>query len=90
MPRFCVDFQSSENCPKTKREFPKIIGHKFYQKHFPKFYNFPEFSQNFESNLVKVCFQFCLAAESIGQDGTILPDNQTIKLRESRGGWVAM
>ena len=31
-----------------------------------------------------LCFQFCLAAESIGQDGVILPDDQPINLRESR------
>ena len=31
-----------------------------------------------------LCFQFCLAAESIGQDDVILPDDQPINLRESR------
>ena len=35
-------------------------------------------------------FQFCLAAKSIGQDGTILRDDQPIKLRESRAGWLAI
>ena len=36
--------------------------------------------------LVNVYFQFCLAAESIKQDGAILPDDQPIKLQESRTG----
>ena len=36
--------------------------------------------------MVDVRFQFCLAAESIGQDDAILPDDQPIKLRESSAG----
>ena len=40
---------------------------------------------------MNVPFQFCLAAESaIGQDGTILPDDQPIKLRKSRAGVVGI
>ena len=31
-------------------------------------------------------FQFCLAAESIGQDGTAPPNDQPINLRESKEG----
>ena len=60
----------------------KIIVHKFNQKYFSEFYNFPKFSENFETILVNVRFQLWLAAESIGQDGAILPDDQPIKLRE--------
>ena len=74
---FSVNFQIfrklSENSP---RIFRKIIAQEFYQKHFPEFYNFPKFSENFETILVDVRFQFCLAAESIGQDGAHLPDDQ--------------
>ena len=55
-------------------------------KHFPEFYNFLKFSENFEKMLVNVQWQFCLAAEFIGQDGAILPDDQPIKLQESRAG----
>ena len=74
----------SENCPKNYGELPEeVITREFYQKHFPKFYNFPKFCKTI---LVDVRFQFCLAAESIGQDGAILPDDQQIKLRESRAG----
>ena len=29
-------------------------------------------------------FHFCLEAESIGQEGAILPDGQPIKLQETR------
>ena len=47
---------------------------------------FAEFSKNFETILVNVRCQFCLAAELIQQDGTILPDDQLIKLQESRAG----
>ena len=85
--RFSVDFQIfrelSENSPRISRE---IIAHGFYQQHFPEFHNFPKFSENFETILINVHFQFCLAVESVGQDGTILPDDQQIKLRESRAG----
>ena len=31
-------------------------------------------------------FQFWLAAESMGQDGAILPDDQPIKFQENRAG----
>ena len=31
--------------------------------------------------MVNLCFLFCSAAESIGQDGAILPDDQQVKLR---------
>ena len=74
---------------KTYQEFPEaLITHEFYktQKRFPEFYNFLKFSENLETILVDVRFQFCLAAESIWQDGAILPDDQPIKLRESREG----
>ena len=30
-------------------------------------------------------FQFCLAAESVGQDGAILPDDQPVKLQTKQG-----
>ena len=57
----------------------------------PEFYNFPKFSENFETTiLINVRFQFCLAAESVGQDGTILPDDQPIKLLDSRAAWIVM
>ena len=56
------------------------MAHEFSKKHLPEFYDFPKFSENFETILVNMRFQFCLAAESIGQDGAILPDNQPIKL----------
>ena len=59
---------------------------KALQKHFLEFHNFLKFSENFETILINVHFQFCLAAESIGQDGAILPNDQPIKLQESRVG----
>ena len=62
------------------------MAHKFHEKHFPEFYNFPTISENFATILVNVRFQHCFAAESIGQDGDILLDDQPIKLRESRAG----
>ena len=84
---FLLIFKFSENSPKiSPRISRKIIVQDFHQKHFSRFYNFPKFSENFETILVNVLFQFCLAAESIGQDGAILPDDQPIKLRESRAG----
>ena len=87
---FLLIFKFSENCPKTYREVPKeLIAQKFYRKHLPEFYSFPKFSKNLETILVNVRFQFCVAAESIGQDDAILPDDQPIKLRESRAGWLA-
>ena len=70
--------------------FPRIVGkiivHEFYRKHFPEFHNFSKFSENFETILINVHFQFCSAVESIGQDGAILPDDKPMKLRESRAG----
>ena len=63
---------------------PKIF--RTFLENFPEFYNFAKFSENLEVILVNVHFQFCLAAESIGQDGAILPDDQPIKLRERRAG----
>ena len=54
---FLLIFKFSGNCPKTHREFPeKIIAHEFNQKHFPEFYNFPGFSESFETILVNVRF----------------------------------
>ena len=47
------------------------------------FYSLPKFSKNFETISVNIHFQLCLAAESIGQDSAILPDDQPIKLRET-------
>ena len=73
---------------KFTENFPKNNRSRVSSEAFPEFYNFPKISENFESILVNVRFQFCLAAESIGQDGAVLPDDQQIKLRESRAGWV--
>ena len=87
---FSVDFQifrrSSENSP---RIFRRIIVHKFCTKASCQVL-FPKFSKNFERNLVNRHFQFWLAAESIGQDGAILPDDKPMKFQESRAGWVAI
>ena len=44
------------------------------------------FFENFETMLVNLCFQFCSAAESKGQDGAILPDDQPIRLSEDKAG----
>ena len=69
----------TENFPTI---FQKIIFHEISPKSI-----FPRFSVDIqETILVNVPFQFCLAAQSIGQDGAILPDDQPIKLRESRAG----
>ena len=57
--------------------------HESYLKHFLEFNNYPKFSENFEPILVNVRFQFCLAAESVGQDGAILHDDQPIKLQKA-------
>ena len=76
-------FKFSQNCPKTYRELPEeLITRKFYQKRFPKFCNFPKFSEKLETILLDLRFQFCIAVETIGQDGAILPVDQPIKLRE--------
>ena len=71
---------------KLAKNFPEKIAHEFYQKHFLESDNLPKFSEIFETILLNVRFQFCLAAESIGQDGAIRPDDQPFKLRESREG----
>ena len=78
---FSVDFQIFR---KLTEDFPKNNRSRVLSETFPEFYNFPKFSENFASILVNVRFQFCLAAESIGQDVAILSDDQPIKLRESR------
>ena len=69
----------NENTPNTHREFAN---------NFPKncIKSILKFSENLKTILVNVCFQFCLATESIGKDGAIRPDDQPIKLRESRTG----
>ena len=73
-PNVSVDFQIfhklSENSPGISR---RLIDHEFYQKHFPEFYGFPKFSEDFETILFDVHFLFCLAAESVEQDGMALP-----------------
>ena len=46
----------------------------------------PKFSQDYEAISVNVHFWFCSTAESIGQDSAILPDDQPIKLQESKAG----
>ena len=66
--------------PKLTENFPKRNRSHVLSKYFSEFYNFPKFSENFETILVNRRFEFCLAAESIGQDGAILPDDQPIKL----------
>ena len=70
-------FRSFENSPRISR---KVIAHEFYQKHFPELYNFPMFS---DTVLVNVCIQFCLAPESMGQDGAILPGDQPISCKKA-------
>ena len=77
-------FKFSENCPKTYRELPKeLITCEFYQKRFPEIHNFAKSSENLETILVDMRFQFCLAVESIGQDAAMC----TIKIfRGGRGG----
>ena len=86
-PKVFVDFLTFRKLSKNSpRIFRKIIAQEFYQRHFPEFSNFWKFFENFETILVDVRLQFCLAVESIGQDGAILPDDQPIKLRESRVG----
>ena len=80
---FLLIFKFSENFPKTHREFSGKNRSRVLLKTFPEFYNFPKFP---ETILLNMRYQFCLAAESIGQDGAILPDDQPIKLRESRAG----
>ena len=45
----------SEN---SGRIFRKIIAQEFHEKYFSEFYNFPKFSENFETILVDVRFQF--------------------------------
>ena len=62
----------SENSPRILR---KIIVQEFYQKHFPEFYNFPKFSENFETILVDVRFQFCLSADPSGRIVVISQSN---------------
>ena len=82
---FSVDFQIFRKLSKkSPRIFRKIIAQELYQKHFPEFYNFSKFSDNFEKILVDVRFQFCSATESVRQDDAILSDDQPIKLQESR------
>ena len=76
---FLLIFKFSKSCPKIHREFPeKLIDHRFYLRF--SFSRVAKFSENFETILVNVHFQFCLAAESIGQDVAILPDDQPVKL----------
>ena len=84
-PMFSVDFPIYEYFLKLTENFPKNIAHEreSFRKHFPEFYIFPKFSENFEAILVKVLFQFCLTIESSGQDGV---NDQPIKLRESKAG----
>ena len=53
-------FKFSENCPKTHREFSeKLSLTSFIKSIFPEFYNVPKFSENFETILANVLFQFC-------------------------------
>ena len=86
-PRFSVDFRIlrklSVNSPKISR---KIISHEFCQKYFPGFYHSPNFSENLETSLVHMRFQFCSAAEFIGQNCPILSDGQPVRMRERRTG----
>ena len=70
---FPKDFRWFSNFPKIDRKltenFPKNSRSRVLWKHLPKFYNFPKFSETFETILVNVRCLFCLAAEFIKQDG---------------------
>ena len=84
---FLIFRKLSENSQRISRE---IITHKLYQEHFLEFYNVPKFSENLETILDNVRFQLCLAAASVREDGAILPDDQPIKLPQSRAVLVAI
>ena len=73
----------NENIPNIHRQVADNFSKN--QKHFPKFDNLPKFSKNFETILLNVRFQFCLAAESIGQDGAILPDDRPNQIARKQG-----
>ena len=81
---FLLILKFSEHFPKTDREFSEKTVHEFYQKHFPEFHNFRKFFENFETTLINVHFQFCLAVESIGQEGAILPDANQIAVKQGK------
>ena len=67
----------NENIPSIHPEFSReSIFTNLVEKNFPRTLRI----------LVNVSFQFCLAAEFIGQDGAILPEDQPVKLQESREG----
>ena len=66
------------------RRSRKIISYEILKNILPSLIPFLSFSENFETMLVNVRFHFCLATEFIGQDRAILPNEQSIKLRESR------
>ena len=70
-----VDFQIflklSENSPRIFRK--KFSLKNFIKKRFPEFYNFPKFSENSETILGDVRFQFCLAAGSMGRMAVSCP-----------------
>ena len=46
---------------KLTKNFLEKLAREFYQKHFPEFDNLPKFSENFETILLNVRFQFCFA-----------------------------
>ena len=60
---FLLIFKFSENCQKNYRELhEELITHELYQTRFPEFYNFPKFSENLETILVYVRFQFLFSS----------------------------
>ena len=61
------------------------MTHDFYQKYYPELYNCQNISENFETVLVNVRFQLCLAVESIGQDGAVLPYDKANQIAGKQG-----
>ena len=70
--------------------FAEIIFHEICLKSFFQATQCLILSENCETILVNVLSQFSLAAESIRQNGAILPDDQPIRLWKGRAGWVAI
>ena len=48
---------------KLTGNFSEKLAHEFYQKHFPEFDYLSKSSENFETILLNVRFQFCLAGQ---------------------------
>ena len=74
--RFSVNFRFSEDIQRSHKEFSeKFLFTNFAKNTLPAFHRSQNFSENFDTILVNLCFRFWSTPESRGQAGPIQHDD---------------